>query len=433
MATENPAAPAVSASAEAGLWSHELLEEILSDIASTDTLPQRCPSDELVTGRVLEPLFDELASKGKAAFIANTIRGKRATCRVLEVKTLQQHKNGSCGYYALHNAILVLSALRAPKPTDARVLLEELQHRGSLWRDFSRMHRRLQQRTVEEACPPHRYPWGERVVRSAVLERSHLMYLLKPGVYPELTRLGGTEAFTKLSELDWETACSLHEVFSKLRSGHHTAHAFILGDWNHWFALVAHRTGAFLELVVLDSLNRGVTLLLDDCEKGFASIVNETNLTSEERRMAILCRENACNLVKLIARCIMGEVDIRDHCVANVVNEVLHSFDTHCVQEPYSNASADLNCADRKHRLLNWISNFYPPPVIHTVLREVQTHSDEATRSRVQSWARAVREIGLDLESDSVAEVLRGFNKPRGYFRKLIAEAATCSLKSGGG
>eukprot|EP00455_Lapot_gusevi_P053142 TRINITY_DN8229_c0_g1_i3.p1 TRINITY_DN8229_c0_g1~~TRINITY_DN8229_c0_g1_i3.p1 ORF type:complete len:487 (+),score=91.25 TRINITY_DN8229_c0_g1_i3:71-1462(+) len=172
---------------------------------------------------------------------------------------------GSCGYFALHNALRVLQALRQPNVATAIESLRHICSPALYWMDyFSFKNLLLEQTKVMEQGTGL---WDKEMIESMEMLRPHLDHLLEH--HPAILELGGSMSFTALPSLSLremqagvmtsEDVCQINQALTVIHTGPHPNHAFLIGIGDHWTGVVVHKTANdLLEIVYLDSHNEPI-------------------------------------------------------------------------------------------------------------------------------------------------------------------------------
>ena len=166
------------------------------------------------------------------------------TQAVEQWKYLQQHDKVSCGYYCLFAATQILKKAQVKN----RIELTDFEHgcRVSYYWNQARWLKLIIDHAKNKNAQEDWYPWGVNCIKSMVLERPYLKYLIKHD--PEIQSLGGSRAITDIPEmsldslgngfLPMETIFAIQktcEEFHKQKTFHH---AFIIGATNHWVLFI---------------------------------------------------------------------------------------------------------------------------------------------------------------------------------------------------
>jgi hypothetical protein len=253
----------------------------------------------------------------------------------------RQHNQNSCGYYALFNASIFLSATSSPTPAQSVQHLTKLVDSAAFGSYYMQVTQFLKAKANAEGnrC----YPWKLQSIEQEILERLHAYYLLDH--FPFIQKLGGKDTISLLPDLcleslksglfDEESLRGIQIVFDQFVNSKTYRRVFLVGSINHWVAVCVNKFQDALEFIYMDSRNYDISRIENSIE--LHKMVNQfldsdSVSTSEEARedrhhAHVQSLVNTLFSVKLIYDCIIGKQNILHVAYDLTIFGILESFE----------------------------------------------------------------------------------------------------------
>ncbi|KNC47527.1 uncharacterized protein AMSG_02549 [Thecamonas trahens ATCC 50062] len=338
---------------------------------------------------------------------------------VYHLGVLKQMDDGPCGYHALYNALvgIALCQVRLNDVGARNHALALFNARTPFWWFYAHLEAAL---VVEARSRLARYgseafPWRECDVRSGVLERAHVAWLLAH--HPLFVRAGAhlfsvlpasnpqeiANGSMSLDELD--TLDAVLEHFAGLP---HYAHAFVLGAHSHWITVVAHKRHGSIECLFLDSNNVDLFGYADPQLAAFLQqptsyMFAESGATpraveTEDEEYGLMLRA-ARGTAELMIDWITGRTALKTFVADTVVRLMLSKFEHRVLRRsPYGGALSLEGALGHEQFLawlVEWLTHWDPPATLRAgplaTLRQLgAAYLSPELRNRVLEWALLV-------------------------------------------
>ena len=197
------------------------------------------------------------------------VLGRRGN--LIHIRSLKQPRgSGMCGYYSLYNLCISILALRCECERTSVRIFALLQNRPFFYLFVHHCFSILEQNVQEGGS----YPWTIEEIRSGLLERIYVDYLLKKENWHYLVSKMFSidiQPLTVLPEFSLEhiknnclslrTVKTVKNLSKRIQESEDFTHGVLLGITCHWTALVVHKRGEHVHLAYFDSDNRQVVHL----------------------------------------------------------------------------------------------------------------------------------------------------------------------------
>jgi len=253
------------------------------------------------------------------------------------------------------------------------------------WSSHRRIYKILKKR-VEEQKESSEF-WTHKMVDDGVMERSFLHYLLNND--PFIHFLGGQSTFTALPDFGLNTlrynrtstttCLHLESIFKQFQENSNNFHCFILGQTTHFVSLIAIKVDAEVEVVFFDSKNQATLLATDeDLEKIRLEILQRRRIMRKDLKEATLQwysrqdldRLKSCRYIAwLFHDCILGKRNIRSELLKLHIDGFLENY--LYVMKGEGEASLPEDKEIFKTRLLEWLRDYMPPPVLSNNTKQI--------------------------------------------------------------
>ena len=174
---------------------------------------------------------------------------------VVQLRSLRQKSDNTCGYYALYNAVCVLRCLRDLKKNKKRycVLSNLLQMYD---RDEFENWKKEHQSTILRACET--YYWNSKAAKAGILGSNEANFLiLTDPILSSSSRLVCMSNFGDLELNSAEQVCAIDKLLREISSSsEHEIRIFVLGAHDHWITLILEKKHDLVEMVLMESENK---------------------------------------------------------------------------------------------------------------------------------------------------------------------------------
>ena len=155
---------------------------------------------------------------------------------VVQLRSLRQKSDNTCGYYALYNAVCVLRCLRDLIKNKKRycVLSNLLQMYD---RDEFENWKKEHQSTILRACET--YYWNAKAAKAGILGSNEANFLiLTDPILSSSSRLVCMSNFGDLELNSAEQVCAIDKLLREISSSsEHEIRIFVLGAHDHWYEM----------------------------------------------------------------------------------------------------------------------------------------------------------------------------------------------------
>jgi hypothetical protein len=324
--------------------------------------------------------------------------------QIVQLRSVQQHDNRSCGYRSLHNAALAAAALKGPV-VHRKAIIRRYSSTTHFWTHQNRFKAVLKKKVVrveQSTETEQNYFWSQKVLDEGVMERTYLDYLLRHDKL--LLALGGDATFTALTDfglntlmynyLDVNNVIRLERVFRHFRDAKNYIHCFILGQTNHFVTLVAHKHPNGLEICFFDSMNRQTLEATDEDLRNIVEEIKQRRRVHLPHLVRNARQENwyaeqdlnslqSCRFIpRLIHDCIVDRTDIRT---------ALLELNMRGFNETFNKCMDTFPPAQALEGVLSWLNNYFPPAQVEANL------------------LRVLKDVGIEYLSPAAREYLQDF------------------------
>ncbi|PRP80097.1 hypothetical protein PROFUN_12251 [Planoprotostelium fungivorum] len=421
----------------------------------------------------IPPLKDEQSSALETCecqtYLSIVTSVSRRVAGVHQVKVIQQHKNDSCGYYSVFNLTMALSCILSP-PDLCPLFSRQITNYAAFWLRFYEM-KKILLRTAEDEGKKGRahYPWTRKhidgeytavtieLIRALehVMERLYLHKIIEYDPWLSLLRqwmphgevLCGsvlssqqtqmiTESpysydshdlfgFTFLAEMSSSTLkynclqvkniLKLEKIFERFHERREYAHAFMMGQTNHWLCLFIIKACHITHIanhhpILFYHLNNSSAKTDIDIRNDVKKDMDENpdrDRDEEEKREVmeqyVRSMVDTRDTCLLFHRCALGERNIVDTLVDVNISGFFENFET---RTGPLNASGGVDGVDRDEFMclfIDWLENWYPPAVIEaniqqTILSLGLERLGIEHRRRLMMWTKKVAWAVLSCE-----------------------------------
>lgn len=255
-----------------------------------------------------------------------------------QLRVVQQTKNPSCGYYALHLAMLYLDLITTRSDSKAATTYPLFTDRCYFWLHQHAMKKELKKHSKK--LDRGQFPWGPTFIDGGIMEREYMAFLeekiAQRHLVPKWARLlcfpeGG--AMLDGSGSFHSQVYVFSQAVQDFRAGRVQCILLCLGAVTHWFSLCISRLGSEVECVMMDTLNKPI---LNATDEQLWKIVEEHIFDRHHRGKKLQPSEaylyysemiDARRTAERIVKCVVGKEDLITSWFWAGLSNILDSFD----------------------------------------------------------------------------------------------------------